>query len=146
VDEQQRLYDDAKSDCGQLVEFLLGFAEGQVRKNGAFLPFGALLNEAGEVVPHAAMTGTDSSTSEEVLPLLHQGLRQARSPGTRAVAVCEWVTITPEDGRRTDAAKVLVEHANGLTVAFYLPMRKKFLGGWAAGEMLVLPAKPEIGA
>ena len=52
--------------------------------------------------------------------------------------------ITPAGSRQTDAAKVLVAHSNGLSVAFYLPMTKRLFGRWRTGEMIVRPAQPEV--
>lgn len=89
----------------------------------------------------------DIASSTEVLPILHDGLRAAAADSaTAAIAVCERVKITPEGGSQTDAIKVLVEHARGLAVAFYLPCHKRLLRGWQFGEIMALPAKPEVGA
>ncbi len=142
---QQDLYSQAKQDFQVVSEPLFDFAEQQVRRRGAFVPFGAVLDGSAKVSLHAASSGADRASCLELLPLLHEGLRSRDREGVRAVAVCEWVKITPEGSSQTDAIKVLVEHANGLTVAFYLPMRRKMLGKWHVGEMLVLPAEPEIG-
>ena len=142
MDQGSDLYTQARDDLQAIVGPLFEFAEQQVQKRNAFLPFGASLDSKG-VSMAAADIGSDRATSEEVLPLLHDGLRSVR-PDTRAIAVCEWVTITPADGSPTDAIKVLVEHANGLTVAFCLPMRKKTLGKWQSGEMISVAADPEV--
>jgi len=143
--DQQQLFEEAHPVSQALVDYLLGFAVDQVHKRGTFVPFGATF-EAGEGVRAiAASDGEAVASSLEMLPLLHEALRQAQGDSTQAVAVCEWVKITPERGGQTDAAKVLVEHVNGLSVAFYLPLRKKLLGKWETGEMLVMAAPPEVG-
>jgi hypothetical protein len=143
--DEGTLYDEAKPDLQAVSGPLFEFAEQQVQKRGAFLPFGATLEPDG-VALKAAATETEVASSDEVLPLLHEGLRSSLTSDTRAVAVCEWVKITPTGGDQTDAVKVLVEHANGLCVAFYRPMRKKLLGKWQVGDMLVVAADPEVGA
>lgn len=144
MDEVQRLYDEAKPDCQVLVDVLLGFAVRQMNKRGGFAPFGAALDASAGIELHAAYAGSDAATSAEVLPVLQEGLRRSLSPGMRAVAMCDWVKITPAGSRQTDAAKVLVEHSNGLSVAFYLPMTKRLFGRWKTGEMIVQPARAEI--
>jgi hypothetical protein len=144
VDEQQ-LFDAARDDLQAICDFLMGFAEGQVRDCGAFLPFGVSMDTSGKLTAEAASDGEDQSTATEILPLLHEGLRTKEPSQVRAVGVCEWVKITPEGGSQTDAIKVLVEHTNGLTVAFYLPMKKKMLGKWEAGELMLVGAEPEVG-
>lgn len=144
MDEVQRLYDEAKSDCQVLVDFLLGFAVQQMNRRGGFEPFGAALDASAGIELHAAYPGPDAATSAEVLPVLQEGLRRSLSPGMRAVAMCDWVKITPAGSRQTDAAKVMVEHSNGLSVAFYLPMTKRLFGRWKTGEMIVQPTRAEI--
>ena len=146
MQDVQALYDEAKGDLQAITDPLFEFGKDQVLKRGAFLPFGATLDGKGEIQLHGVAGENEITTGTEILPLLHEGLRQSRKEDTQAVAVCEWVKITPEKGRLTNAIKVLVEHTNGLAVAFYLPMRKKFLGGWQVGEIIVTPASPEVGA
>lgn len=140
------LYEELQEDLGRLAEPLFGFAVDQVQKNGQFLPVGAILNGSGEVGLIAGSTGEELVSSTEVLPVLHEALRQAVQPDGQAAAACEWVTITPEAGKPTQAIKVLVEHARGLTVAFYLPMQKRALRGWKPGEVFAISAEPEVGA
>ena len=139
------LYAAAKDDFQRVVGPLFDFAQQEVVKRGIFLPFGAILDADGKMALHAAAGESELTNSTEILPLLHQGLRASRQSDTLVVAVCEWVKITPNGGKQTDAVKVLVEHANGLTVAFYLPMQKKLLGGWQTDEMMVVPASAEVG-
>jgi hypothetical protein len=139
------LYAELKGDLQALSSALFQFAEQQVRKRGAFLPFAAGLTKDGQVSLHAASPGKDFASSPEVLPLLHEGLRSAvAEQDLAAVGVCEWVKITPEDGKQTDAVKVLVEHSRGLSVAFYVSCRRKLFLGWQFDAMLVQPAAPEV--
>jgi len=143
----ETLYSELKDDFQVITEPLVDFARQQLHKRGMFLPFGASLAGDGEVTLKTAWTGQDTASSTEVLPILHDGLRAtAADSGTVAIAVCEWVKITLEDGSQTNAIKVLIEHARGLAVAFYLPCHKRLLRGWQFGEMIALPAKPEVGA
>lgn len=111
-----------------------------------FLPFGAALSRTGEVAIKGAATDQDVACSTDVLPIVHDGLRMEAASGTTvAVAVCEWVKITPEGNPQTDAIKVLVEHVRGLCVAFYLPCHRRLFRGWQFGEIMAVPAKSEIG-
>lgn len=139
------LYAASKGDLQLVVDPLFTFAEQQVAKRGAFLPFGAMLDDSGALSLQGAAGEHDMTTPAEILPLLHSGMKSSLSATTRALAVCEWVKITPDGGAQTDAIKVLVEHVNGLAVAFYLPMRKRLLGKWEPGDMIVIPAEPEVG-
>jgi len=144
VTDQAALYEEAKTGLQAVSEPLFELGEKLVRKHGAFLPFGAILSRDGTVGMHGAAGESERANDAEILPLLHDGLRSALNEDTVVLAVCEWVKITPPAGKQTDAIKVLAEHSNGLTVAFYLPMTKRLLGGWQAGEVAVTPATPEV--
>lgn len=107
--------------------------------------FGAALARGGEVALHAASDGKEVTSSIDLLPILHEGLRSATTEhDASAVAVCEWVQITPEGGEQTDAVKVLVEHERGLTMAFYMPCRRRALLGWRFDAMFVKPAEAGV--
>src|SRR5436309_2827838 len=104
------LYKELQPDLDRISGPLFEFAEQQVTKRGAFLPFGASLKRNGEIGLEAASNGQDLASSVEILPILHDGLRATVAQGdVSAIAVCEWVKIRPEGGKRTDAMKVLVE-------------------------------------
>lgn len=141
------LFVELKPHIEALAEPLFGASEMFVRKRGGFLPHGAVLEAAGEIrLVMAAADNLDAPTSStEILPRLHEALRaEARDHDLAAVAVCEDVTITPAGEKPTKAVKVLIEHCRGLTVALYLPWKRKLLGGVVFGEVMALPAKPEV--
>jgi len=145
MDEFETLYRELKSDLQAVLEPLVDLAQHLLRRQGTFLPFGASLSNAGQVTFAGAGTEQEMTSSVEILPILHDGLRAtAGQDETMAIAVCEWVKITPEGSSQTDAIKVLVEHRRGLTVAFYLPCRKRLLRGWTFGETMALRAQPEV--
>ena len=138
------LYHEVHEDLNRIVGPLFDFGEQQVRKRGAYAPFGATLHESGNISLEAAVTGQMFGSSTEILQGLHEGLRaRVQQDAIIAVAVCEWVKITRENGQ-TDAIKVLVEHKRGLTVAFYVPCRKKILKGWQFKPMFAIEAEPEV--
>jgi len=145
MSDSAALYNELKDDMRSIMEPLIDLAKQQIRRHGTFLPFGASLDGTGQVALKAAGTEQETASSIEILPILHDGLRAtAADRQITAVAVCEWVRITPEGGSQTDAIKVLVEHRRGLTVAFYRPCRRRLLRGWTFGETMALPAQPEV--
>lgn len=88
----------------------------------------------------------DATTSDEVLPVLHEAMRAKFVQGSiEATGVAENVTISTKDSETTEAIKVMFEHRKGLTIAFYLPFKKKFLRGYSFGETIVMYAEPEVG-
>lgn len=62
------------------------------------------------------------------------------------MGICEWVKITRENVKQTDAMKVLVEHVRGLTVAFYVPCHKSIFGNGLFEGMFAQQAEPEVHA
>ena len=143
--DKEALYEELKNDLDRIVGPLFELGEQHIRKHNTFLPFGATLLESGQVGLEAATSGEEIESSIEVLPVLHDGLRsRVQEGGVSAIAICEWVHITLEGGRQTDAMKVLVEHERGLTVAFYVPCHENFLSGWQFEAMFVQPAEGEV--
>ena len=149
METTNNLYSELKPDIQALATPLLEFSEKCLRNRGNFLPHGAVLTETGEVTLVAAAPdmGRDCTNSTEVLPVLHDGLRQkARMCALKAIGVAENVTVTREAQTATAAIKVLIEHARGLTVALYLPFEKRFLRGYEFGETFSVMAQPEVNA
>lgn len=145
------LYSERKEDIQALASPLFEASEVFVRNRGAFLPHGAVLLANGEVQLIAAAPPEFEKRAvcpAEVLPLLHDALRQAvkKNDAIVATAVSEDVTITPEGGRATRAMKVLIEHMRGLTVALYVPFRRKLLKGYVFEEMIAISVTSEIRA
>lgn len=145
----EELYAELKPDIEAVAEPLFEFSTTCLRKRGNFLPHAAVLTEEGEVELVGAVpdVGRDLVNSTEVLPVLHDGLRrQSRESSLKAIGVAENVTITTKGERPTQAIKVLFEHKQGLTVALFLPFRKRFLRGFAFGKAFSVAATPEVDA
>lgn len=145
----ENLYSELKLDIGAIADRLFDISEILLQKRGNFLPHAAVLTEQGEVqlVAAAPDTSSDVTNSVEILPVLHDGLRQkAREMSLRAIGVAENVTVTLDKQRPTPAIKVLFEHKRGLTIALYLPFEKKPLKGYTFGSTFSLQAVPEINA
>ena len=143
------LYTELKPDMGMITNQLFDLSETLLRKRGNFLPHGAVLTEDGELklVGAAPDAQSDLTSSAEVLPVLHDGLRlQAKQFSLKAIGVAENVTVTLEGQRATKAIKVLFEHKLGLTVALYLPFEKTLLKGYVFGNTFSMAATPEVNA
>jgi hypothetical protein len=141
------LYAELRPDIEALATPLFEMSEELVIRRGNFLPHGAVLAESGGVQIFAATpeSGNDLCTAAEVLPILHGGLRnEARSHPLRAIGIAENVTVTRANQRPTQAIKVLVEHRRGLTVALYVPFKRKLLRGFSFGEMFSVEAAAEV--
>ena len=145
--ETDTLFRELKPDVELLAHPLFQASSDFVKARGAFLPHGAVLTAGDEVrLVMAVPPGEDRPVSTvEVLPLLHEALRQAAATEQlRAVAVCEDVRIALAGRDQTPAIKVLLEHRRGLCVALYMPFHKRRFLGYRFDEMFVLPANPEV--
>ena len=143
----ESLYAELKPEIGVVADHLFNVSEQLLKKHGNFLPHAAVLTEEGEVKIVAAAPPKDRTNSTEVLPLLHDRLRQqARDINLKAIGIAENVTVTLEGQRSTQAIKVLFEHKRGLTVALYLPFEKKLFRGYVLGSPFSLQVNPEVRA
>ncbi len=143
----ESLYAELKPEIGVIADHLFSVSEQLLKKHGNFLPHAAVLTEEGKVKIVAAAPPNDRTNSTEVLPLLHDGLRQqANDIALKAIGIAENVTVTLEGQRPTQAIKVLFEHKRGLTVALYLPFEKKLFRGYVLGSPFSLQADPEVRA
>jgi hypothetical protein len=142
-------YAELKPDIGLIANALFDVSKLFLRRQGNFLPHGAVLTRQGEVrmVAAAPESTDDASTSAEVLPVLHEGLRhQAKDASIKAIGTAESVTVTLENRKPAKAIKVLVEHERGLCVAVYLPFEKKVFRGYVMGSVFSRKASPEVKA
>ncbi|NII10144.1 hypothetical protein [Oleiagrimonas sp. C23AA] len=141
------LYAELKPDIASVANQLFDLSEALLRDQGNFLPHAAVLTDDGDIRLVGAVGESDLTTSVEILPILHDGVRQqARELPLQAIGVAENVTVTFEGQRPTKAIKVLFEHKRGLTVALYLPFEKKLLRGYIMGSTISKPAAPEVNA
>lgn len=142
----QELYALHKEKMNVMVEALVDLSLRFLGSSGNFLPHGATLSPDGELkLVAAAPPGGDMTTSEDVLALLHNGLRDlVRNSEASAVATAENVRVSQDGGVSVDAIKVLFENPEGLCVAFYTPFRKKMFGGYKTDPTFANEAPPEI--
>lgn len=145
--DYQKLYKELQPDMEAVADPLFEMSEQLLRRRGDFLPHAAVLNADGSVRLVNAATENDLTTSTEILPLLHDGLRaHANQLDVIAIGVAENVNITPVGRPSTDAIKVLFEHRRGLVVALYLPFKNQARQGFSFGEMFVIRAAGEVNA
>ena len=140
-------YAELKPKISALANELISLSERFLRSQGNFLPHAATLTQEGVIRLVAADPGGPNgrTSSVEVLPLLHAGLREeARSLSLEAIGVAENVTITLEGQSPTAAIKVLFEHRSGFAVALYTPFKKRLFRGYEFGEVFSKLAQAEV--
>lgn len=139
------LYAEVKGDVVALADPLFEQAQKVLQVRDDFPPSAAVMTSEGRVVVLGAMTGTKggAATAEQVLAMLHAGIRQmSRERVLTGVAFSQLVFVTRAN-EPVQAIRVLVEHERGLTVAMNLPFWK-IDGEYNYGEAFVTPAAPPL--
>lgn len=140
--------DDFQGVVDIMVNNLVDMSMGLLSQNGNFLPHGAIITTDGAFTFMGAVPdGPDLTTSVQVLPALHGGLRQAvLDSGACVVATAEQVSFRVDgETKMRDAIKILVEHVQPDILAVYVPIKKKLLKGFVLdGPMTQIKPDPEI--
>jgi hypothetical protein len=145
---QAELYQAVKPDLGALAGPLFKQSEKLLRERGDFLPHAAVLTDEGTVTMMGAMSGSPGAfaNSWHILPMLHEGLRALASEKMlTAIGVAERVDAIPGAGAGF-AVKVLLEHREGLTIAFYMPFEREDSGDCTFGKMTTFFTEAEVNA
>jgi hypothetical protein len=145
---QAELYKAVKPDLSALAGPLFVQSEKLLRERGDFLPHAAVLNSEAKVSLMGAMSGSPGAfaNSWHILPMLYEGLRAlARERSLTAVGIAERVDAIPGSGA-VRAVKVLLEHREGLTIAFFMPFRREDSGDYTFGKMQTLFTESEVNA
>jgi hypothetical protein len=148
VSTQADLYAAVKPDLGTLAGPLFTQSEKLLRERGDFLPHAAVLSDEGKVSMMGAMSGSPGAfaNSWHILPLLYDGLRSlARERMLTAIGVAERVDAIPGAGAG-HAVKVLLEHREGLAIAFYMPFQREDSGDYTFGKMTTFFTESEVNA
>jgi hypothetical protein len=132
---------ECQSDFDALLNTLLPFAQQQLDKRGAFLPFGAVVDRDGTVRLTAAHDGREQPAAMDVLDSLHEGVRSQRA-SIRAAAFVADVAVP---GRPGDAIRVELEHADGVAIAVLLPQSKRRLSrGFEYAPLRAAPGERHV--
>jgi hypothetical protein len=148
MQDTKAIYAELKPEIEILATLLFDVSKRCLRDLDGFLPHAAILNALGKPAIVAFKPENELTNAAEVLPGLHGMLRAlaAKGKGLVAIGIAENVNITLPGQPATDAMKVLIEHRRGLTVALYVPFRKKLLRGYVFGDMVSMLATPEVNA
>ncbi|MGH8081401.1 MAG: hypothetical protein ACREP7_12580 [Lysobacter sp.] len=114
-----------KTECEQLMNVVLPFAEQTLQKYGGFHPYGAALKTDGEVALVAGYDGNEHPPSTEIIRLINQGfVNSARLGEYKATALVYDVTaVLPSSGQTSDAIAVSLNHRQNYSVVMFFPYR-----------------------
>lgn len=112
----------AHPDLDTLLNALIPFAQQKLAEDGEFYPFAASVTTEGEVQAIAFDLEDDFPTSDVVIEMLTEGIREAASQGEiRAAAICCDVRVVPPgQTEKVDAICVGLEHIAGESLSVML--------------------------
>jgi len=108
----------AQHDFDELLNAVVPFAEGQLRKGRRLFPFGAAVSVDGRTGLVAVGPETDDLDSYTALELLYAGARQ-RAENNRAFAFV--VGVRTPNG---DAVRIEAEHSEGQSLQMLIPYHR----------------------
>lgn len=112
-----------KSQCEQLMNSTLPFAEQMLSKRGEFFPYGGTLQADGTIVSVAGYDGRERPPSQPIIDLLRHEFHAEAAKG-RIIAsalVYDVRTVPPGRSEKTDAIAVELDHRDNYSVVVYFP-------------------------
>lgn len=114
---------DPKTECEEVMNAVLPFAEEMLTKHREFSPFGGTMSADGEIAHTGGWTGEEHPASTEVIELLEKGFRAGTQRGEyKATAlVYDIRTIPPGKEEKQDAIAVALDHRDDYSVVVIFP-------------------------
>jgi len=114
---------DPKSECEDLMNSVLPFAEEMLTKHREFFPFGGTMSADGEISHTGGWTGDEHPASTEVIELLEKGFRAGAGRGEykATTLVYDIRTIPPGKQDKQDAIAVALDHRENYSVVVVFP-------------------------
>ena len=116
----------AHPDLKLLKDSLLPIAQRMLSEHGEFFPYGAFMEQDGEIVDCSPDAGNEHPPSRKLIDILTQDFQCRATKGEiRAASICCDVRVaTPEHPEKFDAIQFGLEHQNGEAVnVFYRTTR-----------------------
>lgn len=112
-----------KEDVELLLNELMPLAEERLAQNREFYPFGAAVDENGELVRTQAWTGDEEpSASDLVDSLVATFQQQAEGEEIRASAILiDCLTVPPGETEKVDAVAARLDHLDGYSAVVFFP-------------------------
>jgi hypothetical protein len=141
---------NAKSDCEDLMNAGLPFAEKMLGEHGEFFPYGRAMRPNGEIVYVAGYDGREHPPSLDIIQLIKSAFVKGANDGSYLATALIYdvrIAITDPDEKK-DAVAVSLNHRDGYSVIVMFPYRLDGVNvvfGEAlaqAGEADIFPAHP----
>jgi len=118
------LKSELQNDGEELLNFLVPIALRRLKADGAFAPFGAVVQKDGGVEPvEAAGTVAANAEPDEVFAKILSSIRSDALDGKfRSAGLCADVhVVREEEDEHTDAIRIYLERKDGEAMDVFLP-------------------------
>lgn len=114
---------DPKTECEDVMNAVLPFAEEMLTKHREFYPFGGTMSANGEIGHIGGWTGDEHPASTELIELLENAFRTGAARGEyKATAlVYDVQTVPPGKQDKQDAVAVALDHRDNYSVVVVFP-------------------------
>lgn len=135
----------AQDHSDVLINALLPFAQHMLAEHGEFLPFGSVINAAGQVEALGGLSGDERPHPQKQVEFMQNAARAMAAQGLcKAAGLCVAVQVQlPGTEGRTDAAMAILEDATG-AIQVFLPFTKNSDGSYEYGDLTANHAEPSI--
>ena len=134
-----------KEQCEILLDQLIQFAEGQLKKHGEFYPFAAVMLTDDSVAVTGYYDGNEHPESKDVIEGLIQSHKQMNEKGEIKASGIAWnAAVTSPEGKPSDAIVVSLEHKDGYSVIVGEPYKIGFFKKVTFGNLFAMKGKNDI--
>jgi len=135
----------AHADLDELLDAILGMAEMLLKKQGTFLPIGAIMLPDGEIRHVGAqIEGEEYPGAQPLMEVLTEMFRKEASAGRLRAAAMSYdvLTIPPGKSQKQDAICCSLEHWLGEAVDVFKPYAKADDGTFQYEEIFSVNRTP----
>jgi hypothetical protein len=133
----------AHQDLDNLADYCIGFAKQMLGKYGEFFPFGASIGGGGNLAADGLFLENEHPPSQSVIDKYTELYRGRAKTGELTAAAVFWDSrVSLENGPKTDAISIGLEHSNQESITVYVPYKKLLLRGHQFGEPAAARREP----
>jgi hypothetical protein len=114
---------NAKAEVEELMNAMLPFVEDMLAEQGEFYPYGAAMDEEGEIYAAAGFEDLENPAAEEIIEIIRAGFREGAKAGNlKATALfVDMLVEPPDDNEKVDAVAVFLDHRDNYSVVVFFP-------------------------
>jgi hypothetical protein len=133
----------SSDDYKQLKEFLVPFAQQMLKQRDEFYPFGAAVEQNGQLVAVGVYEGTEHPNYTDVANMLLSAWASQAAPEQRSFGICVDVRFPISPNEKSDALKVMLRSRTDQPRDVIVPYHKELGGSYVfLNPMFYQPENP----